>query len=164
MLPKEALEGSKQLVGDLILARVKRMIMVSLPRDLHLREPGNLAGRELMNKLEHRIKPYTLKLEFLLRNSHLYFDVRIYSAAAVNGTPRVGSLFLAVHPGLVAALEVVVVERQRAVISLNQPTARSVVVTRGQHQRRSIRKRERALNEALAETVFANQPCAVVIL
>src|SRR5262245_66345902 len=100
MLPKEALECSKQLVGDLILARVKRMIMVSLPRDLHLREPGNLAGRELMNKLEHRIKTYTLKLELLLRKSHLYLDVRIYSAAAVHGTARIGWPFSVAHPCL----------------------------------------------------------------
>src|SRR6266404_5182862 len=164
MVAQEGLERREDLVGDLILVRLELVAMIGLPIQLEFAASLNLTSRELVSKLEHRVKPYPLKLELVLGNPYLRFDVGIDSPPAIDRAARVRSLFLCVSRVLVAAFEVVVVERPAAVVALDQPPARRVIVTGGEHQRRLIRQRIRALHEPLAETVFSDQPCAVVVL
>src|SRR6185503_6279797 len=140
------------------------MAMISLAINLELTETLNLARRKLVRKLKRRIEPYALKLLLTLGDPYLDFDVRVDSPAAIDCAPRVGTLFISVRPVAVAALQIVVIERPSAVVALNEPPARRVVMPCSQHQRRLIRQRERALHKPLAETILANEARAVVVL
>jgi hypothetical protein len=137
VVAQEGLERRKDLVGDLILVRLKLVAMISLPIQLEFIASLNLTRGELMTKLEHRVAPSALKLEHALGNSYLHFDVGIDSSATVDRAARVRSLFVRVSPVLVAPLQVVVVERPPAVVALAQTAARRVVVPRCQYQRRT---------------------------
>src|SRR5258707_3981660 len=106
--------------------------MIGLPINLELRKPLNLTGDELMSKLKYRIKPNALKLELMLRDPDLHFDVRVDSPAAIDGSSRVGAFLIRVR-SIFSALQVVVVKRSSVVVALNEPAARRVIMPGRQH-------------------------------
>src|ERR1044071_2163856 len=106
--------------------------------NLVIRESRDLPPGQLVNEFKHGLKPAALEFEFLLRNPYLHFNVRIDAAAAINCPPGVRALLLRSLDGFpVATLEVVIVKRTSAVFSLNQSTARRVVMARRQDQGRA---------------------------
>src|SRR5579871_2310146 len=89
------------------------------------------------------------------------------ATATVHRASAVSELHLAVRRvGALGALAVVVVVVQRdvAVIALNQPSARSVVVSGRKSQTGIFRQRIDGLHQTFAEGHFAGNQTAVVIL
>src|SRR5271157_1738586 len=89
------------------------------------------------------------------------------AAAAVHGPPAVGHLDFVVGSAgvsVIAVVVIVVVERDIAVIALNQAAAGSVVLGRGQRQAGVIRKRIDGLHQAFAEGGLTRDEAAIVVL
>src|SRR5271167_287236 len=93
--------------------------------------------------------------------------VRSDAAAAVHGSPAVGHLDFVIDGrsvGVLAVVVVVVVQRDIAVIALNQTAAGGVVLGRGQRQSGVLRQRIHGLHQALAEGGLAGDQAAIVVL
>ena len=88
------------------------------------------------------------------------------AAAAVNRASAVGEFHFAIRvvAGVGLAIVIVVVERDVAVVALDQPSAGRVVVSRGQRQAGVLRQRIYRLNQALAEGDFTHDQTAIMIL
>ena len=94
-------------------------------------------------------------------------DVGSDSAAAVNGASAVSQFYFAigvVFVVLALAVEVIVVERNVGVVTLNQASARRVVLGRGQRQTGVLRQRINRLHQTFAESSFADDQAAIMIL
>ena len=104
-----------------------------------------------------------LKVIALDRRNH---DIRRDAAAAIYRAAAVGELHFAV--GVAArfgfAVVVVVVERNVAVVALDQPSTGRVIVRRGERQASIFRQRIHSLHQTLAKRDFARDQPAVVVL
>src|SRR5579864_5099018 len=92
--------------------------------------------------------------------------VRSNAPAAINGPSAISQLHLAVRRVVLgfAAIVVIVVERDVAIVALDKASARSVVVSGGERQSGVFGQRVHGLHQTLAERDFANDQTAVVIL
>ena len=88
------------------------------------------------------------------------------AAAAVNRPSAIGEFYFAIRRVVLgfAAIVVVVVERDIAVVALDEASARGVVVSSGERKPGVFRQRLHRLHQTLAERDFADDQAAVVIL
>ena len=95
------------------------------------------------------------------------FNVGRDSAAAVNRAATVGEFYFTtgvVFVFLALTVEVIVVERNVGVVTLNQAHAGRVILRRGQGQTGILRKRIDSLNQPFAESSFSHDQAAIMIL
>src|SRR5215510_5507604 len=98
------------------------------------------------------------------------FDVRFNAAAAVDRATEIGLFHFGgricrfLRSAIRSAPVVIIEERPLRVIALNQAAARSVIMSDSQEERSAVCKREDVLDESFAETRFAHNQTAVVIL
>src|ERR1700691_2772471 len=88
------------------------------------------------------------------------------AAAAVDCAPTVGELHFAIGiaAGLRIAIVIIIVKRNVAVVALDQPSAWSVIMSRGQSQPCVLRQRIHGLYQAFAKRDFTHNQSAIVVL
>ncbi len=128
-------------------------------------EARNLTGDQRAREKEYSVIEAVLRRIEEIRAVDL--DIRFDAAAAIDCSAEVCLLFVRtfeVLRRLRAASIVILEERAVRVIALDQAPARSVVVRDGERQCPAVGEREDSLNETFAETRFADNQPAVVIL
>src|SRR5947207_3056369 len=110
----------------------------------------------VLSKIEEGIMLQQSVLKMIaLDRVNLYIGCN--SAATVNRAATIGQLdFFVGGIANAVAVEVVVIERDVAVITLNQPTAGGVIFRRRQGQTGVVRERINRLNQAFAKRGFAD--------
>src|ERR1700733_7147091 len=93
-------------------------------------------------------------------------NIGLDAAATVNCAPAVGQLHFAIGiaAGLRIAIVIIIVKRNVAVVALDQPSAWSVIMSRGQSQPCVLRQRIHGLYQAFAKRDFTHDQSAIVVL